>query len=107
MRDETIVENAYDPADLPPEYLSYRDEGCELAPACLECPFPLCIYDDPSLARSFQAQQRGRDMALKRRAGFSVKEIAAEYDVTRRTVSRAIGEYERTQRVQKVVGADE
>lgn len=107
MRDETIVENAYDPADLPPEYLSYRDEGCELAAACLECPFPLCVYDDPSLARSFQAQQRARDMALKRRAGFSVKEIAAEYDVTRRTVSRSIGQYEQSRQVRNGVAADE
>ena len=26
--------------DLPPEFCRYRDEGCELAESCLDCPFP-------------------------------------------------------------------
>ena len=26
--------------DLPPEYCHYRDEGCDLAESCLDCPFP-------------------------------------------------------------------
>ena len=34
-------------ADLPPEYCHYKDEGCELAKSCLNCPFPGCIYDEP------------------------------------------------------------
>ncbi len=33
--------------DLKPEYCHYRDEGCEYAKACLECPFPQCLYDEP------------------------------------------------------------
>ena len=33
--------------DLPPEYCHYRDEGCEFADSCLNCPFPQCIYDEP------------------------------------------------------------
>ena len=34
-------------SDLPPEYHHYRDEGCEMADSCLNCPFPQCIYDEP------------------------------------------------------------
>jgi hypothetical protein len=34
-------------SDLPPEYCHYRDEGCELAEHCLDCPFPQYIYDEP------------------------------------------------------------
>jgi len=33
--------------DLPPEYCHYRDEGCEFATSCLNCPFPQCLYDEP------------------------------------------------------------
>ncbi len=32
--------------DLPPEYCHYRDEGCEFADSCLNCPLSRCIYDD-------------------------------------------------------------
>ncbi|MFC1846997.1 hypothetical protein ACFLYS_02940 [Chloroflexota bacterium] len=31
--------------DLPLEYCHYKDEDCELAISCLNCPFPGCIYD--------------------------------------------------------------
>ncbi len=33
--------------DFPPEYCHYRDEGCDLAESCLNCPFEQCIYDEP------------------------------------------------------------
>ncbi|MFC2011982.1 hypothetical protein ACFLVU_02510 [Chloroflexota bacterium] len=33
--------------DLPPEYCHYRDEGCDLAESCLNCPFARCVYDEP------------------------------------------------------------
>ena len=26
--------------DLPPEYCHYRDNGCDLADSCLNCPLP-------------------------------------------------------------------
>ena len=31
--------------DALPEYVDYRDTGCELAPSCLNCPFIRCRYD--------------------------------------------------------------
>jgi hypothetical protein len=33
--------------DLLPEYCRYQDDGCEFADACLNCPFPDCIYAQP------------------------------------------------------------
>jgi len=30
-----------------PEYCRYQDDGCEFADACLNCPFPDCIYAQP------------------------------------------------------------
>jgi hypothetical protein len=48
--------------DLLPEYCHYSDEGCDLAPACLQCPFPTCAKENPigpaAVARSL------RDAAL-------------------------------------------
>jgi len=26
---------------------SYKDTGCQFAPACLNCPFSICYHDDP------------------------------------------------------------
>jgi len=42
VNEESVVE-----PDLPPEFCRYRDEGCELADSCLNCPFPQCIYEQP------------------------------------------------------------
>ena len=83
--------------DPPPEYCSYPDEGCELAPACLECPFPLCVHDDPGRMRRYLRNERNREMAEKRRAGAFVTEIARQYGLTRGGASRGIAAYERQQ----------
>ena len=40
------------------EYANWKDGGCDLHPACLECPLPKCIEEEP----------RGRQ---KRRLGFT------------------------------------
>ena len=37
------LEMSQDGLDLPPEYCHYRDEGCDLADSCLNCPLPRCI----------------------------------------------------------------
>lgn len=29
----------------------YFDTGCELAPSCLSCPFPVCKEDDPTIPK--------------------------------------------------------
>ena len=80
-----------DGLDLPPEFCRYRDEGCEFSNSCLHCPFPQCIYE----------QSRGRQRWLKRlRAGEikrlfttegrEVKELAAMFGVSQRTIQRAL-----------------
>ena len=80
-----------DELDLPPESCHYRDEGCEFASSCLNCPFSECIYD----------QSRGRQRRLKKlRAGEirelfttekkGVRELAIQFGVSRRTIQRAL-----------------
>jgi AraC-like DNA-binding protein len=77
--------------DLPPEYCHYRDEGCELASSCLECPFEECIYDQPGGVHGWLKKQRDGEMArLFSDEGKKVKELAEMFGVSKRTVQRAL-----------------
>ena len=77
--------------DLPPEYCRYRDEGCDLAGSCLNCPLPKCIYDEPGGKQRWSKRIRAREMAklfTAKRKG--VKELAIMFGVSQRTVQRAL-----------------
>jgi hypothetical protein len=86
-----LEENAEVEIDLPPEYLHYRDEGCELAESCLECPFEVCIYDEPGGKQRLVKSLRNKEMArLFTDEGKKVKELAEIFGVSQRTVQRAL-----------------
>ena len=77
--------------DLPPEYCRYQDEGCEVADSCLNCPLPVCIYDEPGGKQRLVKRQRAREMArLFTNEGKGVKELAQIFGVSQRTVQRAL-----------------
>ena len=77
--------------DLPPEYCQYRDEGCEFAASCLDCPFPRCIYDEPRGRQQWLKGERDREMInLFTRGGRGVGELALMFGVSQRTVQRAL-----------------
>ena len=76
--------------DLPPEYCRYRDEGCELAAACLECPFPRCLLEEPRGRQRWLKNSRDREMNRMHQEGWGVKDIAANFEVSLRTVQRAL-----------------
>ena len=77
--------------DLPPEYCHYRDEGCDLADSCLNCPFTRCIYDEPRGKQRWLKRLRAKEMArLFTTEGKGVKELALMFDVSQRTVQRAL-----------------
>ncbi len=77
--------------DLPPEYCHYHDEGCELADSCLNCPFARCIYDEPRGKQRWLKRLRAKEMArLFTTEGKGVKELAQMFDVSQRTVQRAL-----------------
>jgi hypothetical protein len=77
--------------DLPPEYCRYRDEGCEFADACLNCPFPQCLYDEPRGRQRWLKQLRNREIArLYGSGGWRVKEVASLFGLSQRTVQRAL-----------------
>ena len=77
--------------DLPPEYCQYRDEGCELADSCLECPFPRCIYDEWGGKQRWLKKVRAREIirlfTIERKG---IKELALMFGVSQRTIQRAL-----------------
>ena len=85
-------ENIPEPApDLLPEYCHYKDEGCELADSCLNCPFPQCVYDEPGGKQHWQ--RTGRDKEINRLfsdEGKGIKELATIFCVSQRTIQRAL-----------------
>ena len=77
--------------DLPPEYCRYRDEGCEFADSCLNCPLPVCIYEEPGGKRRLLKRRRAREMArLFTDEGKGIKELAQMFGISQRTVQRAL-----------------
>ena len=77
--------------DLPPEYCHYRDEGCDLADSCLNCPFARCVYDEPRGKQRWLKRMRAREMVkLFATEGKGIKELAVMFGVSQRTVQRAL-----------------
>lgn len=77
--------------DLPPEYCRYRDDGCELAPSCLNCPFASCLYDQPGGRQRFTRKLRDREiLRLFSEGKHGVAELAVIFAVSSRTVQRAL-----------------
>ena len=91
MESEKSDETANEELDLPPEYCHYRDEGCDLADSCLNCPFAKCIYDKAGGKQRWSKRLRAREMArLLTTEGKGVKELALMFGVSQRTVQRAL-----------------
>lgn len=75
---------------------NFVDEGCDYAPKCLRCPFPVCVEDDPYLPefragkRSSRTQQRTRSIerAIRAATHGSQVTIAKKFGVSTRTVYR-------------------
>ena len=74
--------------DLLPEDFPYEDNGCELYPSCLSCPFPHCIKEEPWGKERFLKTRRARRMLALKKEGKSNEEIARIFQVSVRTVQR-------------------
>jgi hypothetical protein len=82
--------NPQDEKDLRPEFCRYKDEGCEYAPACLDCPFPQCLYDEPRGRQHWLKELRNKEIMRLFKIGRKVGELAAMFEVSERTVQRAL-----------------
>jgi len=86
-----VSEDQHNELDLPPEYCRYRDEGCEFADSCLNCPLSKCIYDEPGGRQRWLKRQRDRQIVrLFTVEGKEVKELALTFGLSQRTVQRAL-----------------
>jgi hypothetical protein len=79
-----------DSPDLRPEYIHYRDEGCELADSCLNCPFPRCLYDEPRGKQRWLKRIRDREISRLFENGSGTGELGILFGVSRRTIQRAV-----------------
>ncbi len=80
--------------DLLPEYCQFHDEGCEFASACLNCPLPRCIYEEPGGRQRWLKRQRNRDIVrLFYKESKGVKELSLMFGVSCRTVQRTLKNY--------------
>ncbi len=83
-------ENSYN-FDLPPEYCQYDDNGCEFSETCLNCPLPVCVFDEPRGKQRIVKYSRAVEMSqLHFEAGKSVKELAVIFGISTRSVQRAL-----------------
>jgi hypothetical protein len=73
-----------------PDNTEWRDEGCEFFPACLACPLPRCIEEEPRARQRLKMIARSSRMAKLKRDGKSIMEIALLFQVSQRTVQRAL-----------------
>ena len=88
---DELPENPNTTDALLPEQIRYKDEGCDLANSCLNCPYEECIYDKPGGKRRWKKNERSAEMIrLHIEEGKAVKELASMYGVSKRTVQRAL-----------------
>ena len=78
--------------DLRPEYCNYRDEGCEFAESCLDCPFPQCLYDEPRGRQRWLKDLRNREIKRLFAGGWKINELAPLFGLSPRTIQRALTE---------------
>ena len=71
--------------DALPEYLTYRDKGCYVAPGCLACPLDSCRYDEPAGMASVRARTRVAEIRALQREGLTNAGVMARLGITRRT----------------------
>ena len=76
--------------NLLPDEINWRDEGCEVFQACLSCPLPRCVEEEPRGQQRLRLAARNKRMVELRRSGKSVTDIAGLFGVSRRTVERAL-----------------
>lgn len=70
---------------------AYISDGCDVAAHCLQCPLPLCKYDDQSGYQYWKRHKRVLDtVAAMTRDGHTPKEIALAIQRTPRTVERIL-----------------
>ena len=75
-------------SDTLPENTRYKDDGCDVSGTCLDCPLPLCKYDDPGWLQRESRRTRDDEIFLLREQRVPVAEISSRFGISTRTVHR-------------------
>ena len=87
---QTTMALGYVRSDTLPENTRYRDDGCDAAVTCLECPLSLCKYDDPGWLQRENRRTRDDEIFRLRSQQVSVAEISKRFGISTRTVHRIV-----------------
>ena len=96
MRTDTLRSRIFTPqvrrvrVDALPEHSTYVDDGCEVAPHCLECPLPKCRYEYKQGLLTLRTQARVSRVIELRGLGYTTGAIASAMETSRRAVSRML-----------------
>lgn len=81
--------------DALPEYTTYRDTGCHVAPRCTPdkdgnggCPLAYCIFDEPRRRRREERLVTAHLMLRLLQIGHTPQELADRFGVSKRSVFR-------------------
>lgn len=73
------------------EFYHYEDTGCEASESCLNCPLPMCRYDDPAwYQRNRRIARDFRVLQTMERESLTVEQAADRFGITVRTVFRIL-----------------
>ena len=71
------------------EFYHYEDTGCEASDSCLDCPLPVCKYDNPDwYHRNRRFAKDFRIVQIMQQESLSVAGAAERFGITPRTVFR-------------------
>ncbi|WP_332445683.1 hypothetical protein [Dehalococcoides mccartyi] len=76
--------------DLLPELTSYPDQGCEFSKACLDCPLPVCVFDQPRGRQRWLKRQRDKEIVSLFQGGQDERELADRFRLSIRTIQRVL-----------------
>jgi hypothetical protein len=88
--DKQIPDSPQDESDFLPEFCHYKDEGCDLAPSCLDCALPECKEDRLISTKLTQKRRDAEIIKLHLNEKKSFQELASQFHLTRRRIIKII-----------------
>ncbi len=86
-----VKEDVFAAEDLLPEQSIYKDEGCDLFPACLDCPLPRCAKELHLGARRVAVLLRNQEIVRQYRlGGKKARDLASQFHISLRSVQRLL-----------------
>jgi len=76
--------------DVLPEHFTFLDDGCEVAPHCLECPLERCRYDVHGGARRLRAETRDAEIRQQHKEGANIKALTQKFALSRYSIYRIL-----------------